>query len=153
MGNEKVLSDEYGDPDRAFQRLNQLKREGKSTGAGAEEGAGPEASRRMARAVREAGRRAIGAGGGLPELARQGAAVARARGALAYLGRGDPGQSRGPRGVEPAPGPAAPPGAGRLGAGARTGSSGQSSVPGRADRVIAKSGLKPSNRCGKVLPG
>ena len=27
-GNEKVLSDEYGDPDRAFQRLNQLKREG-----------------------------------------------------------------------------------------------------------------------------
>ena len=27
-GNEKVLSDEYGDPDRAFQRLTQLKREG-----------------------------------------------------------------------------------------------------------------------------
>ena len=27
-GNEKVLSDEYGDPDRAFQRLNKLKREG-----------------------------------------------------------------------------------------------------------------------------
>ena len=82
-GNEKVLSDEYGDGHHAFQRLNQLKREGDRTAARAEAGARPEASRRMARAVREAGRRAIGAGGGLPELARQGAAVARVRVALA----------------------------------------------------------------------
>ena len=82
-GNEKVLSDEYGDPDRAFQRLNKLKREGDEPQREQKRGARPEASGRMAGAVREAGRRAIGAGGGLLELARQGAAVARARGALA----------------------------------------------------------------------
>ena len=37
-GNEKVLSDEYGDPDRAFQRLNKLKREGDRTAAASRSG-------------------------------------------------------------------------------------------------------------------
>ena len=128
-GNEKVLSDEYGDPDRAFQRLNKLKREGDRTAAASRSG-------RWTGSIEENGGSCTGGQDG--ERSGQAEDCQSLRGRVQQwreygsrwrdLGRCDPGQSRGPRGVEPPPRPAAPPRAGRPGPRARTGSSGQSSV-------------------------